>query len=106
MLTWLVRRSTTRYLFKIVSWKSNRQPTVALSNAESEYMALSAACQEGIWLRRIFKSFSSDQKSPTIIFEDNQGCIALANNPVAHDRTKQFDIRYHFTIELIDLKGR
>ena len=100
------RRSTTGYLFMIggvpVSWKSKRQPTVALSTAESEYMALSAACQEAIWLRRILRNFSSEQKSSTIVFEDNQGCIALAKNPVAHDRTKHIDIRYHFIRDLIE----
>ena len=31
-----------------------------------------------------------------MIFEDNQSCIALANNPVHYARTKHIDIRYHF----------
>ena len=50
------RRSTTGYLFKLngnlVSWKSQRQPTVALSSTEAEYMSLAAATQEAIWLKR------------------------------------------------------
>jgi hypothetical protein len=100
------RRSTTGYVFTIggvpVSWKSKRQPTVALSTAEAEYMALSAACQEVIWLRRILKNFSCAQKDSRIVFEDNQGCIALAKNPVAHDRTKHIDIRYHFIREMME----
>jgi hypothetical protein len=46
-----------------VSWKLKRQPTVALSSAESEYMALAAATQEGIWCRAVcflFLSFSDN----------------------------------------------
>ena len=39
-----------------------------------------------------------------MIFEDNQGCIALAKNPVSHDRTKHIDIRYHFIREQIEAK--
>ena len=100
------RRSTTGYVFTIggvpVSWKSERRPTNALSTAEAEYMAFSAACQEVIWLRRILKNFSCAQKDSTIVFEDNQGCIALAKNPVAHDRTKHIDIRYHFIREMME----
>ena len=30
------------------------------------------------------------------VFADNQGAIALAKNPIHHQRTKHIDIRYHF----------
>ena len=40
----------------------------------------------------------------TIIFEDNQGCIALAKNPVKHERTKHIDIRHHFIREKVESK--
>ena len=44
------RRSTSGYIFCMnggpVSWKSQKQKSVALSTVESEYMALSAASQE------------------------------------------------------------
>jgi len=36
--------------------------------------------------------------------EDNQGAIAMTNNPVGHKRTKHIDIRYHFVREQV-LKG-
>ena len=36
-----------------MSWLSKKQATVALSTAEAEYVALSAATQEVIWLRRL-----------------------------------------------------
>ena len=100
------RRSTTGYLFTIggvpVSWKSKKQATVALSTAEAEYMPISAATQEASWLRRFLANFGFDQNRATVIFEDNQGCIALAKNPVAHERTKHIDIRYHFVREKIE----
>ena len=44
------RKSTSGYLFLIaagpVSWKSRKQSTVALSTAEAEYVALSAAVRD------------------------------------------------------------
>jgi hypothetical protein len=35
------------------------------------------------------------------IFSDNQACIALAKDPVAHSRTKYIDVRYHYIRELV-----
>jgi len=37
-----------------------------------------------------------------MIYADNQGCIALANNPVSHSRTKHIDICHHFIRECIE----
>jgi len=42
------------------------------------------------------------QTTATIIHADNQGCIALAGNPVSHSRAKHIDIRHHFIREHIE----
>ncbi|TPX52460.1 DNA-directed DNA polymerase [Powellomyces hirtus] len=50
------RCSTTGFVFMFggtVAWQSKRQPTVALSSPEAEYMALTQACKEAIWLRQL-----------------------------------------------------
>ena len=39
---------------------------------------------------------------PTLIFEDNQGAISMAKNPVFHKRTKHVQIRYHFVREAVE----
>ena len=67
-------------------------------------MALSEACQESIWLRRLLADLKCVQHEPTVIYEDNQSCISLAKNPVFHKRTKHIDIRHHFTRECIARK--
>ena len=96
------RRSTTGYCFLIagaaVSWTSKLQNTVALSASEAEYMAASAAVQEAIYLRGVLKDIG-EQSGPTVLREDNQGCIELVKNPVYHTRTKHIDVRYHFVRE-------
>lgn len=97
------RRSTTGNLFMLangpVSWLSKKQATVALSTSEAEYIALSSATQEVVWLRRLLCDVSELDQGPTVIYEDNQGTIALAKNPVSHSRTKHIDIRHHFIRE-------
>ena len=97
------RKSITGYVFKLsesgpaISWKSRKQPTVALSTCEAEYMALASAIQEAKFLRQLLGEllniFALD---PTTIHCDNQSAIFLAKNPVQHQRSKHIDIRYHF----------
>ena len=68
------RKSTSGYVFIVnagaVSWSSKQQPTVALSTAEAEYMALAHAMKEAIWLRTLLAELNFKQDT-TVIFEDN-----------------------------------
>ena len=59
---------------------------------EAEYVALSSAAQECIWLRRLLNDVGYGSSVPTTIYEDNNG---------AHNRTKHIDIAYHFTRERV-----
>jgi len=100
------RRSTTGYIFTLggaaISWSSKRQQTVALSTAEAEYMAASSATQELIFLRALLRDFGHTQKEPTVLHQDNQGVIALANDFILNQRTKHIDIKYHFIREKVE----
>ena len=69
-----------------ITWKSHRQPTVALSTMESEYMALTDAIKKLKWVRTLLADLSySNRKSnePIELYSDNQDVIALAKNPVS-----------------------
>jgi hypothetical protein len=103
------RRSVSGYLFLLgggpITWTSAKQRSVATSTTESEYMALSEACKQGYWIRALLGELNRYQYLPesraTPIFSDNQSCIALARDPVAHSRTKHIDVRYHYIRELV-----
>ena len=95
------RRSTSGYVFTLgsapISWKSRKQPTVALSSCEAEYMALAEATKEALYLRTLCLSFNIIQESMTKIMCDNQGAISLTKeSSKQHQRTKHIDVRYHF----------
>ena len=79
----------------LISWKSRKQPTVALSSCEAEYIALAAAVQEGMYLIQIVNDVG-EVNDPVLIFEDNQETIALSMNPVNRQRSKHIDVRYYF----------
>ena len=85
-----------------VSWRSNKQSCVALSTAETEYVALAAAAQEAIWLRQLTSDILDKPGEGTEIFEDNQSAICLAKNPQFHSRTKHIEIKYHFIRDQVE----
>ena len=99
------RHSTTGNIFLMsggpISWLSKKQAIVTLSTSEAEYVALSLAVQEAVWLRRLLKHIQDLQDKPITIMEDNQGAIGIVKNPVAHSKTKHINIRYHYTREAV-----
>lgn len=94
------RKSTSGYVLMLsnaaVSWKSKKQTVIALSTAEAEYVALSTATQEVSWMRKLLDDLGENSDAPTTIHEDNQSAMAIATNPVNHNRTKHIDIKYHY----------
>jgi len=104
-----------------VSWSSKSQQTVALSSTEAEYMALTQAATEAIWVSRFIAELQNVPENlntedpedpeqytpphatapPTKIFVDNQGAIALAHNPEFHARTKHIAIQEHYVREKV-----
>jgi ribonuclease HI len=102
------RRSTSGYVIRIndcaVSWSSKKQPTVALSTAEAEYMAISYAVQEVKWITQVLAELNYKQKEPVILYSDNQAAIAISENDVNHSRSKHIDIRHHYVRETIKQK--
>ena len=96
------RRSIGGYAFMLngsaISWNSKKQSTVALSSTEAEYMALTQAVKESIWLQALLLDLGAQRQHEEIrnIYIDNQGALALARNAEFHSRTKHIDIQYHF----------
>jgi hypothetical protein len=99
------RRSVSGYIFDVaggaVSWASKRQPTIALSTTEAEYMVASNATKEAIWLRVLLEDLGFPQVSATTLHADNLGCIALTNGTVTHSCAKHIDIHHHFICERV-----
>jgi len=80
---------------------SKKQPIVTLSTCEAEYVAATSCVCHVIWLRNLLKELNLPQEEPTKIFVDNRSTIALAKNPVFHDRSKHIDTRYHYIRECV-----
>ena len=83
-------------------WQSKLQTEIALSTAEAEYISMSQALRETIPLMNlmkeinvIFNLYLPKPKFMLKVHEDNQSCIAMANNPKFTPRTKHIALKYH-----------
>jgi hypothetical protein len=94
------RKSTSGFVFMLgggaISWSSKKQPSVALSSTEAEYIAGAHAAKEAVWLRQLLGELGVNTHHSTVLHMDNQSAIAIARNPEFHDRTKHIEIRHHF----------
>ena len=68
------RRSVSGYLFTfggtIISLNASLQPTIALSTTEAEYMEITLAVKEGIWMKGFFNELTIG-KQPISLFSDS-----------------------------------
>jgi len=79
-----------------ISHSSKKQVTHALSSTEAEYMALTAAIQDGFWIQLFFACLKIPLTLLIRLFADNAGAIALSMEAANHVRTQHIDLRYHF----------
>lgn len=102
------RRSCSGYVINIsnasVCWMSKRQAIVALSSTEAEYIALSSATCELIWLKQLADELDKNIAKNITIYCDNQSTIKLGASDAYRPRTKHIDIRYHHIRQLIEAK--
>ena len=65
------RKSTSGILLKIgntpVFWKSKKQRCVSLSTSEAEFIAMSEACQNIIWISAMLQSIGLSSGKPTVL---------------------------------------
>ena len=100
------RHAISGYAFLIhggaVSWSAKWQEIIALSTTEAEYVAITHAAKEALWLRSlIFQLFELDLE-PTTLFSDNKSAIELTKDHQFHPRTKHIDIRFHFIWYIVE----
>ena len=100
------RRSTSGCVILLngcaVIWLSKKQATVALSTAEAEYMAMSAALKEVKWLVQLLEEMGCTVEKPVPIYSDNQAAISISSaSAVPQSRTKHIDLRHHYVRESV-----
>lgn len=89
----------------VISWSEKRHETVSKSSTEAEYMTMSAAASEIVWLQNLLWIAGLQQQRIPLLLCDNLSAVCLTENPMFHKRTKHFDIDYHYVRERVALKA-
>ncbi|KAE8703438.1 cytochrome P450 71A9-like [Hibiscus syriacus] len=91
-----IRRSTTGYVYTLggtaVSWVSQLQKIVALSTTETEYVVVTEASKEMVWLQSFLEELGKKQEN-NVLYCDSQSAIHLAKKLSFHSRTKHIQLR-------------
>ena len=85
----------------LVAWRSKQQRTVALSSSEAEFVAISEAVKEVLFVLQVLNSVGVKVQTPVIVRVDNMGAIFMTDNATSSTRTRHIDIRWHFTRNLV-----
>ncbi len=84
-----------------IVWRSKQQKTVALSSSEAEFVAISEAVKEILFVLQLLRTMNIPVEMPVKVRVDNMGAIFMSENASSGIRTRHVDTRYHFVREQV-----
>ena len=96
------RKSTSGYIYKLVggpvSHKLSKQSILTTSTTEAEYIAMTHAAKEALWLRQLLTDLGYTGKDllPIHLYGDNQPAINFAKSNDYYVHTKHFELYWHY----------
>ena len=97
------RRSVSGYILYVcgvpICWRSKAQRSVTLSSSEAEWIALSEATKEVMFVLQLLESMHIRVQLPITVRVDNIGAIWMSQNVNTSSRTKHVDIRTKYVNE-------
>jgi len=85
-----------------IYWRSGKQPTVALSSTEAEYIAASETTRTIKSARVFLAHLGWAQSESTPLYIDNQTAIRMSSEEgYDEDRRKHINVKYHYIVECV-----
>jgi len=75
---------------------------VALSSYEAECIATTTVATQALWLSRMLTELLGRKVDVVELKVDSKSALALAKNPVFHERSKHICIKYHFIRDCLE----
>ena len=99
-------KSTLGFIFILaggpISWKSKLQSVIAQSTTEAEFIAINTAAKEAVFIKQLMTELGFYNQAKFPLYTGNNGALALAKNPVFHERTKHIAVKYYYIRQLIE----
>lgn len=102
------RKSTSGYVIMLaggpVIWSCKKQPTVSVSATEAEFVSLTEATKDVLWLTYFLTELGIEYETP-VIHTDSQSAMEWAKNAKHHQRSKHVAIKYFFVRDEVARKS-
>ena len=88
-------------------WNVERHPRPAGSTSVAEYYTLSRCGEKVMWIRELLCEVNKTLRTtisripPTVVFEDNNTALNIANGVCKQKHTKHIEVRYHIVQDFI-----
>ena len=94
------QKSVSGYIIYVrgvpLCWCSRQQKCITVSSCEAEWIALSEAVKDIIFLLKVCNSMHIQVQLPVTVHVDNIGAIFLSENVTTSQNTKHIDIHSKF----------
>ncbi len=80
-----------------IAYKAKYQDVIALSTTEAKFVAACDAAKMILFFRSILEDLGIPQEEATVLYEDNNGALMMANAQQLTRRTRHMDIK-HFSL--------
>jgi hypothetical protein len=77
----------------VVAWKTRVQPTVALSTAESEFLAASDTGRLGLFIQAVLTELLQPQHAAMTVYEENYACRMVSDSTAPTRQMRNIAIR-------------
>jgi hypothetical protein len=74
---------------------------LSTSTTEAELISAASCAQDVAFYRKLVNELGFVQTKPTILWEDNKGCLSLAKSGHYRGRSKHFALRFQFIFDYI-----
>lgn len=99
------RKSTTGYVFMLggtsVAQSSRKEPIIALSSCEAEYIVTSLCACQATWMTNLVEKITGKGHRAITTTIDNMSAINLAKNQITHERSKHIEMKFHYLREKV-----
>lgn len=85
-----------------IDWESRKQPIIALSSSEAEYIALTTAAKRATYFKHLLTEMGlHHQDEPIVMHTDSQSAQYIAHYQGRRSRSKHLHIRFHYIRDAI-----
>ena len=84
-----------------VAWSSGKEPVVALSSCEAEYITASLCACQATWMVNLVEEITRKNHGAITMKIESMSAINLAKNPIARGRSKYIEMRFHYLREQV-----